>query len=220
MRAPLIGVSENFFFIDRTFCAGFLDTRSFFYTHWRSPENCLKKVQQLSVKKIIPFKCASFIDEPFWIVLDMLWRHFTSKYPGDVSLLPHISFTINKKACLYLWIVIGLKFRWVFTYTIPHTPIHSRTHTPLIHTHTITHSRTQTPTRTINHNIVSSSHKHTILKHNHQSSATHNLLVPKHILDVSDHTIYRDWPSASLIVDIISPCQLRRSFNISLKSKR
>ena len=150
---------RTFFFIDGTFCAGFLDTRSFFYTHWRSPENCLKKVQQLSVKKNIPFKCASFIDEQFWIVLDMLWRHFTSKYPGDVSPLPQISFTINKKSCLYLCIVIDLKFRLAFTYTIPHTPIYSRTHTPLIHTPRITHSRTQTPTRTINHNITSSLYK-------------------------------------------------------------
>ena len=150
----------------------------------------------------------------------MLWRHFTSKYPGDVSPLPQISFTINKKACLYLCRVIDLNFRLAFTYTIPHTPIYSRTHTPLIHTPPITHSRTQTPTRTINHNIASSSCKNTILKHNHQSSATYRLLVPKHILDVSDHTIHRDWPSTSLIVNIISPCQLRRSFNVFLKSKR
>ena len=150
----------------------------------------------------------------------MLWRHFTSKYPGDVSPLPQISFTINKKACLYLCRVIDLNFRLAFTYTIPHTPLYSCTHTPLIHTPRITHSRTQTPTRTINHNIASSSCKNTILKHNHQSSATYRLLVPKHILDVSDHTIYRDWPSTSLIVNIISPCQLRRSFNVFLKSKR
>ena len=143
-------VSRRPFFYWWNFLCGVLRYQIFFLHPLKISRELFEKCSTTISKKDIPFKCASFIDEQLWIVLDMLWRHFTSKYPGDVSPLPQISFTINKKACLYLCRVIDLNFRLAFTYTIPHTPIYSRTHTLLIHTPPITHAFTHSNTHTNN----------------------------------------------------------------------